>query len=86
MFLQSIASGMPGAPGLGAIASQVMSGWQGVAASKFVTDDMSKQKMELAKTQNEAMQKQALIKLVTDMMEGACKMIKGCGEAIKGLC
>jgi len=84
--LAGVLQGLTGAPGLGPIAAQSMSGWQGVAAMNFVTKDMTKQKLEMAKTEQDAMQKQAIIKMVTDMIEGACKMIKASGEAIKGLC
>ena len=82
--VNSLFGGM--SPGLGSIAGGVMQGWQGVAATAFATNQGTAQNAAIAKTQQEAMQKQALIKLVTDMIEGACKMIKACGEAIKGLC
>jgi len=75
-----------GSPGLGQIASGVMQGWQGVAAQAFATNQGIAQNAETAKIQQDAMQKQALIKMVTDMIEGTCKMIKAAGEAIKGLC
>lgn len=83
MNVQGLGGGLYGAPGMGAIASGVMQGWQGVAASGFVMNQMIDQINSTGK--KEGMQKQAVIKLVTDVMEGACKVLKGAGEAIKGL-
>ena len=84
MNVQGFGGSPYGAPGMGAIASGVMQGWQGVAASGFVMNQMIDQINSTGK--KEGMQKQALIKLVTDVREGACKMVKGAAESIKGLC
>jgi hypothetical protein len=75
-----------GSPSLSQIAGGVMKGWQGVAAQAFATAQGIAQNQAAAEIQQDAMQKQAIIKLVTDMIEGTCKMIKACGEAVKGLC
>ena len=74
-----------GGTSLPQIASGVMQGWQGVAAQAFATQQGIAQNAQVAKIQQDAMQKQALIKMVTDIIEAACKMIKAAGEAIKGL-
>lgn len=84
MNVLGLGGGPYGAPGLGAIASGVMQGWQGVAASGFVMNQMIDQINSTGK--KEGMQKQALIRLVTDVREGTCKMVKGAAECIKGLC
>ncbi|WP_330832042.1 hypothetical protein [Piscinibacter sp.] len=78
--------GMGGGSSLSTIANQVKSGWANVAASSFAMAQGTAQNEAIAKAQQENMQKQALIKMVTDIIEGACKMVKGAGEAIKGLC
>ena len=75
-----------GSPSLTQIAGGILQGWQGVAAQSFATDQGTAQNAAIAKIQQDAMQKQAVISLVKDLIEGACKMIKACGEAIKGLC
>ncbi|HEX6703349.1 MAG TPA: hypothetical protein VF169_01210 [Albitalea sp.] len=84
--LSMTGGGPSGAGGLGRISGQAASGWQNVAASSFAMSQGTAQNAALSKAEKESLMKQSLITLVTSIVEGACKMVKGAGEGIKGLC
>ena len=67
-------------------AASTAEGWKNVAQTGYELQQGTAQNAAVARFQQQAMAEQAQIKLTTDIAEGRAKMVKGAGEAFKGLC